>query len=263
MPARRSLALLCGLFALSLTLFTGLGLARTTGPGSPAITLLGSGDGLSILVTSQDARVLLVNGDDPAAFGAALASALPRAVRRIDLMLVLATTESEPLVAYAKRTFEIGTVRVVAASAGSGTPTEAGNELSTDRQRIALPDNLSLEITRLDPRETGAHHGITFIVSRNNIRMGMVLDGRDAAMLLPAKSIGHFIVLGDKAAESLMRTDATLLAGPTSELETDEFKSASASRDGPPTVGVSPGAVIVISMRAHGFVLNGLNVPDK
>ena len=57
--------------------------------GQPALALLGSGDGLSVLVTTGDARLLVVGGSDPAAFANALADARPRSHPRIDLLVEL------------------------------------------------------------------------------------------------------------------------------------------------------------------------------
>jgi len=63
----------------------------------PAVVLLGSGHGLSALVSTGSARVLIVAGDDPIAFANALTDARPPTMRRIDVVVL--TPGASPLVA--------------------------------------------------------------------------------------------------------------------------------------------------------------------
>ena len=55
----------------------------------PSIYLLGSGRGLSALVTSETNRILIANGTDPAALATAFRTARPDLIRRIDLVILL------------------------------------------------------------------------------------------------------------------------------------------------------------------------------
>jgi hypothetical protein len=55
----------------------------------PAIVLLGSGNGLSVLVTTGDARVLVAGGTSAGDFANALADARPRTTPRIDVLVAL------------------------------------------------------------------------------------------------------------------------------------------------------------------------------
>jgi hypothetical protein len=70
-------------------LATSVGVVWARAASAPAVTLLGSGDGLSVLVTTPHARLLLVGGNDPAAFANALADARPRTAPRVDLVVEL------------------------------------------------------------------------------------------------------------------------------------------------------------------------------
>jgi hypothetical protein len=54
----------------------------------PRIALLGAGNHLSVLVTAGDARVLIVSGNEPAAFADALSRARPPTMRRLDVLIV-------------------------------------------------------------------------------------------------------------------------------------------------------------------------------
>ncbi|MCC6703274.1 MAG: hypothetical protein IT334_00270 [Thermomicrobiales bacterium] len=55
----------------------------------PSIHLLASGNGLSALITGATGRVLMVNGDDPAAFSNAFGDATADPLRRIDLVILM------------------------------------------------------------------------------------------------------------------------------------------------------------------------------
>ena len=55
----------------------------------PAIYLLGSGNALSALIVSESSRVLIANGNDPAALANAFGRARPDALRRIDLVILM------------------------------------------------------------------------------------------------------------------------------------------------------------------------------
>jgi predicted regulator of Ras-like GTPase activity (Roadblock/LC7/MglB family) len=53
-----------------------------------AVTLLGSGHGLSAVVSSGSMRVLIVSGDDPIAFANGFKDAHPPTMRRIDVVIL-------------------------------------------------------------------------------------------------------------------------------------------------------------------------------
>lgn len=58
------------------------------GYAESAVTVLGSGDGLSALIQIETTRILIVSGDDPSEFANALARARPGQTPRIDLVVV-------------------------------------------------------------------------------------------------------------------------------------------------------------------------------
>lgn len=53
-----------------------------------AVTIFGSGNGLSTLVQIDSARILIVSGDDPSEFANALADARPGQIPRVDLIII-------------------------------------------------------------------------------------------------------------------------------------------------------------------------------
>jgi hypothetical protein len=69
-----------------------IGAADSRSYARPMVTVIGAGNGLSILVTDGPARLLIASGDDPAAFGNALAKTRPLGRDRIDVLLLAGTT---------------------------------------------------------------------------------------------------------------------------------------------------------------------------
>ena len=73
-------------FAGVFALVTGAGAWNTRAVSDPAVTVLGAGDRLSMLVTDGPARLLIAAGSDTSAFGNAWAQALPPLIRRVDVL---------------------------------------------------------------------------------------------------------------------------------------------------------------------------------
>ena len=88
--AWRSLALLAlGLTATGFVLALAFGAFVARGYDEPTVTLLGAGDGISLLVTDGPARLLIATGNDSADFGNALSDARPFCHNRIDILLLV------------------------------------------------------------------------------------------------------------------------------------------------------------------------------
>ncbi|HEY7031263.1 MAG TPA: hypothetical protein VH482_08060, partial [Thermomicrobiales bacterium] len=104
-PLRRSLLALA-VFVLGFATTIGVGAAQSRGYSRPAVTVLGTGAQLSVLVTDGPARLLLASGDDPAALGNALARIRPIARHRIDVLLLAGTTDDVTFLARARRSVE-------------------------------------------------------------------------------------------------------------------------------------------------------------
>jgi hypothetical protein len=89
----------------------------------PAIILMGTGHGLSALITTAAARILVVGGDDPIALANAFADGLPPTLRRIDVVVITpgaSTIVTERAVALS------GAQRVMAIDATEETSDEPG-----------------------------------------------------------------------------------------------------------------------------------------
>ena len=109
--------------------------------------LLGSGKGLSALVTSGGTRVLIAAGNDPIAFANALASARPLTAPRIDLLIIAPGSER-----VASRAKDITNPSMILEFASAdGTPGESGHHVTRSRETIDIGDGVMLT---LDPGMT-------------------------------------------------------------------------------------------------------------
>ncbi|MCA9858379.1 MAG: hypothetical protein KC438_01585 [Thermomicrobiales bacterium] len=113
---------------------------------TPRATLLGSQRGISVLVTSGPARVLIVNGTDPAALGNAISGARHPGLDRIDLLIVSGNGAASELAA---RTIALLRPRAVmtVGSASSLTGTGVIPRKIIDRAtEIELPNGVLITI---------------------------------------------------------------------------------------------------------------------
>jgi hypothetical protein len=132
--------LLCGLIASTTLVYAW----NRPYNNDDAMFLLGSGKGLSALVTADGMRVVIASGNDPIAFANALADARPLTAPRVDLLIV--TPGSERVAARAKEITKPAMVlEIVSADA---EPEPSGHHLTRARETIALGNDMTLV---LDP----------------------------------------------------------------------------------------------------------------
>lgn len=108
----------------------------------PSLYLLGSGNGLSALITVGGTRVLIAGGNDPIAFGNALADARPLTAPRIDLLII--TPGSERVTARAISVTKPTTTFEIAGPDGVMVAPDARQLIAP--ASIAIGDNLELAV---------------------------------------------------------------------------------------------------------------------
>lgn len=74
---------------LGMVIASGVAITSARSYREPSIFLFNSGDGLSALIVSQTHRVLIANGNDPAALATSFRAARPDLLRRIDLVVIM------------------------------------------------------------------------------------------------------------------------------------------------------------------------------
>lgn len=97
-------------FALAFLLGSGLGLSWSRQAQTASVTVLGSGEQLSVVVSSGHGRLLIATGDDAAEFNNALSRVRGLTTRRLDLLLIAGANPEVPLSAVS----ESGTQHVFA-----------------------------------------------------------------------------------------------------------------------------------------------------
>lgn len=205
----------------------------------PRATLLGSTRGISVLVTAGTARVLIVNGTDPAALGNAVSKARHPGLDRIDLLIVSGNAAAADLVPRAVTVLnprEVMTVGGVASLAGTEiTPRKVIDRSTT----IELPEGVTISF-EVWPAAEGENGDVTWsvLIERGSASIYWVSD-REALDQVPQPEEPDLVVIGRGA------------PGATSPLpETYVIVAAGESIDGP-------------ELRAVTFETLGPNVETK
>ncbi len=132
--------LLCGLIASTTLVYAW----NRPYNNDDAIFLLGSGKGLSALVTADGMRVVIASGNDPIAFANALADARPLTAPRVDLLIV--TPNSKRVATRAKEISKPAMVLEIASADADSDPSD--NHLTRSRETIELGNDMKIV---LDP----------------------------------------------------------------------------------------------------------------
>jgi hypothetical protein len=128
--------LLCGLIASTTLVYAW----NRPYNNNDAVLLLGSGKGLSALVTTGGTRVLIAAGNDPIAFANALAEARPLTAPRIDLLIIAPGSER-----VANRAKEITNPSIMLEIASADTESElSDNHLIRARETLAIGNEMTL-----------------------------------------------------------------------------------------------------------------------
>jgi hypothetical protein len=183
------------------------------GYADPSVIVLGSGDQLSVLVTDGSGRLLLASGNDPAAFGNALAQTRPLGRNRIDVLLLAGTTSDVTFLSRASRKAKgrhieaIGKPDLVGALA---LPPDA-LLLSPRRFRLSPEMRVIVEtIDRADARE-GPAFAWRATIEHDATRIVVLSDGRVAGEFPDPGPVAALVVDGAQAVQGLDRVETSVL----------------------------------------------------
>lgn len=240
-----------------------LGVVWARESAHPRIVLLGSGDGVSVLVASGDARVLIATGSDPAAFAAALESARQPIQRRIDVLLVAGRGDGLLVPAY------IGADPHVRMAASLGRLAVRGDAAAladlpalTESRQIILAGEVAilLEATMVPDQGGEASEAWAWraIVSRGDARVAVLSDGGAAALFPPSPSPALLVVSGREplaaiAAETGAPAHAVGFAD--GALSPREMRQAAGSVPAAWAVRVFDGEAIVVPFTEDGVAI--------
>jgi hypothetical protein len=261
-PWRRVLALAIGVFFVALLATGALAIAAARSFERPAIYVLGSGDGLSVLVVAGRSRLLLATGDDPAAFGNALGRAQPWSQNRLDIVLLAGSANELTFldramgVAHGRHTEFLGSPSLL------GSLGLSPDSLLASPRRFRLSNDVLVTVEMAArPDQVGGTGAPTWrvVVERGATRLAVLPDG-GAVKAFPSWKHMSVVIVGGQDA-----LDAVAPIRPGAVVVSAHAISGKAVRQHLP--GIVAGAVHVVRVHpgdaaALDFVDGGLRLPD-
>lgn len=206
---------------------------------APAVTLLGSGDNLSVLITDGPARLLLATGDDPIGLENALANVRPIFARRIDVLLIAGDNRSllAPVAVYGDRDVRL-------ANALAPLPWSPESEVLASvtpfsgPKRIELGPSLTVTVETADPIGIDVDREFPVwraIVERGASRIVILSEGAAANLFPPGPPAAIVAVSGRDPASGWDRAPAVAFVANAAEIEGPDLRALLSDRRRPPT----------------------------
>lgn len=259
LPLRAALLRAAAAFLLSVAGSAAVLLAQGREYAETRLLVLGAGSSLSVLLIAGEARVLFATGDDPTAFGNALAAVQPVAARRLDVLLAAGTGRDRNVPAALAADPHVRSLATIGPIGDEPTaPALAAAPDIGPARRLVLPDNLRVlvETAPADPGEDAG--GWRAIVERGNTRALLVSDGEALGALPSVGPVQAAVVLGADPEAALTWLDAGALVVSAAATSPAALREAIAVADRPPAQvrQVVPGEAVALS-----FVDGGLAIP--
>ena len=234
----------------------GLGGARSATLRQPAVTVLGAGSELALLVTDGEARVLVVGGGDAAEFGNALGAAVPSPALRVDVLVLAAGEPGVALAVAARRAKDVRRILSARPMTAAANDALGGVTVFAGSRRIALPGGTSVTVeTAATDAASDEQVAWRAVIRRAGTTVVAVSRGTDATAFPPVAGAGAVIVcsgaLGD-APEAVRSGAIVAPAGAFRRLD------EGAAGDAAWAVRVFPGEVARLR-----FVDGGLRLPPE
>ncbi|MEZ4532599.1 MAG: hypothetical protein R2835_00265 [Thermomicrobiales bacterium] len=172
------LAVFCLLVAIGATTIVSVGWARDY--AKPRVTLLGADRGISALVTSGSARVLILNGTDSTTLGNAITRSRHPGLDRLDLMIVSGNTAASGLVPKAIELLNPRGVMTVGSTASLNGTDIVPIKVIERSTEIELPHGVMITVD-IWPAADGENDDATWSarISRGGASVYLVSDRED------------------------------------------------------------------------------------
>jgi hypothetical protein len=231
---------------------------------SPYVSILGSGNRLSVLVVDGPARLVIASGDDPIGFENALTRVLPLFARRVDVLLVAGSGDTLLVPLSAHDDHHVRMTSSLAPLPSSPEVAEFGaiSALPGPR-RISL--GTSVTVTVETQHLFGADSSTDFpawraIVEHGQTRIVVLSDGAAAALFPPVNPASVLVVTGADPVEgwNLSPTPALITNG--GAISGPDLRSTFSESGKSPDWGflVFPGEALRLN-----FVSGGVEIPSE
>ena len=229
---------------------------------APGVTVLGSGDRLSVLVTDGSARLVLATGDDPIGYENALSRVRPVFARRVDVLLLAGTGRSllVPVAAHADRNVRISSALAALPRSAETDALGFVSAFSTD-QRIELGPSVAVTVETLLPFGDDAADAFPawrMTIERGETRVVVLSDGENAAIFPPGPPAAVIAVSGDDPLSGWESGRGVALIANASAIDGPDLREGAAASRNPPqwTARVFPGEALRLR-----FVPGGIELP--
>ncbi|HET7094963.1 MAG TPA: hypothetical protein VFI22_15835 [Thermomicrobiales bacterium] len=221
---------------------------------APRLILLGSGGSLSALATAGEARAIVAAGDDPVAFGNALARIQPWSARRIDLLLAAGAGQDLLVPAALAADSHARWVGVIGDPPRGLPDPLAGAHRFDDPRVIHLPLGLDLLVEQAPAKSGPPPWRVT--VTRGRSRIAIVSDGSAPGELPAAAAPDALVVAGADPLLALEAAPAAALFAAADAVSGADLRVAAASMSGPLwTRRVFPGEAVGLAFSDRGLDL--------
>lgn len=248
-------------FLLGAVVFSALAATWAVELRQPRVVLLGSGERLSLLVTDGAARLLIATGNDPVAFGNALARVRRAGQPRLDVLLVTGSGPDllAPAAIAADPHVRVAT-GLVPFPRSADMPSLAPLAVLDTPSQIRLGTvSVLLETAPVpDAPDNPEQRVWRATIERGPMRIVVLSDGDAASSFPPAPDADALVVVGNDALTGWTAQPVPALAAADSHLPPGRDLRAEAGRDalGPAyVVRVFPGEAVPLTFGERGLEL--------
>jgi hypothetical protein len=231
---------------------------------APQVTVLGSGNRMSLLVTDGPARLLLATGDDPIQYENALTRVRPIFARRTDVLLLAGSGESLLVPLEASGDPHVRTSLALAPLPPSAEAEAIGPVTTiTAPQRITLGPSVTVTIETALPLGADANESFPAwraSIEHHQTRVVVLSDGDAAALFPPDKPASVLVVSGPSAADAWGISPAASLVANGEEVSPTELREELAPSTRPPQWAFLVHSGEALRMR---FIEGGVEIPSE
>jgi hypothetical protein len=222
----------------------------------PRVSVLGTGNRLSILITDGPARLLIAAGNNTADFGNAWAAALPLLLRRVDVLYVSPLPEDAPVVTKTTREIPFRRQRTLSPEeVGQGDPDGMEPGYWIEQVHLSRHVRVTVAASTITPSNGSPHRPVwSAEITRSATRV-VALSEPGAAMLVQDLTASALVLQHGDPLQALAIVDASaLVSSPLSKAQRQRL--ASQQKQSVWHVPVFSGDVVRLT-----FVPDGLRLP--